>query len=74
MRRSVALAILALFLFGGILHAQGTASIDGTVVDSSDAAVPAATVILTNADTGVARTTVSSAEGFFTFTDLRPGK
>ena len=74
MRQSLILTAVAVFLLGGTLRAQGTASIDGAVVDPSDAAVPAASVTLTNADTGVARTTVSSAEGYFTFTDLRPGK
>ena len=74
MRRSLFLTALALFLIGGTLHAQGTASIDGTVVDSTDAAVPGASVTLTNLDTGVGRSTVSSAQGYFTFPDLRPGK
>jgi hypothetical protein len=63
-----------LFLLRRTLHARGTASIDGTVVDSSEAVVPAANVTLTNADTEVPRTTVSSAHGYFIFRDLRPGK
>ena len=74
MKRSLIFTAMTLLLIGGTLRAQGTASIDGTVVDSSEAAVPAANVTLTNADTGVVRTTVSSAEGYFTFADLRPGK
>jgi len=74
MRQCFILTAIALFLLGATLHAQGTASIDGTVVDSSDAAVPAATVALTNADTGVARTSVSSAQGYFIFNDLMPGR
>jgi len=73
-RESLILMTTALFLLGGTLRAQGTASIDGTVVDSSDAAVPAASVSLTNADTAETRATTSSAQGYFTFTDLGPGK
>lgn len=66
---------LAIFLLGSSLaFAQGTASIDGTVVDSSHAAVPRASVSLTEIDTGQTRTTPTSPQGYFTFTDLGPGR
>lgn len=73
MRRTLLWFGIATILSAGTLRAQGTASIDGTVVDASDAAVPGANVTLTNADTGQTRTAVSSAEGYFTFSDLGPG-
>jgi len=55
------------------LFGQGTASISGTTADATHAAVPSASVVLTNSETNQARQTVSSAEGFFEFTDLTPG-
>ncbi len=74
MKHRFILLVLALFLLAGLLHAQGTASIDGTVVDTSQAAVPGAHVTLTEADTGQTRTTSSSPHGYFTFPDLSPGR
>ncbi len=73
MKRSVVLMIIALFLGVAGLHAQGTATIDGTVVDSTHAAVPGATVTLTEVQTGRTRTVTSSPLGYFTFTSLGPG-
>ncbi len=50
--------------------AQQTASINGTVVDPSSAAIPSAELVLTNVETGVTRRALSSAQGYFNFTDL----
>jgi len=51
-----------------------TASVRGTVTDSSKALVPGATVTITNQDTGFARTTVSDSDGVFTVTELPNGR
>ena len=51
-----------------------TGTILGTVLDSSGSAVPNATVTVKNQETGVARTTATSAEGFYTTPSLIPGK
>lgn len=50
--------------------AQQTASINGTVVDPSNAAIPGAELVLTNIGTGITRQTLSSAQGYFNFPGL----
>ncbi len=68
------LAVIGLLLWGvNGLHAQGLATINGTVEDASHAVVPRATVTLTEVNTGQARVATSSRDGYFTFTSLRPG-
>ena len=70
---------LASFLFVGMLagvpaaDAQGLSGINGTVLDSSGAAVTDAKVTVTNNATNVSSQTVSSSAGTFTITDLKPG-
>lgn len=54
--------------------AQIAASINGTVVDATQAAVPGANLVLTNTLTGETRQAVSSPEGYFTFLDLQRGE
>lgn len=53
--------------------AQGTSTISGTSIDSSQAVVPDSQITLTNVNTGQTRTTTTSSEGYFLFTDLTPG-
>jgi iron complex outermembrane receptor protein len=50
--------------------AQGTASIHGQVVDQTGAAVPGASVTVTNTTTGLATGTTTDAQGRFDVTDL----
>ncbi len=50
-----------------------TASVVGTVHDSSSAATPDTTVTLTNAETGVSLTRTTNGEGVYEFTTVRPG-
>lgn len=50
-----------------------TARIQGTVLDQSGAAIPNATITLTNTDTGVAQTATSDSAGNFTFNALVRG-
>src|SRR5512140_2479224 len=61
-------------LIAGSLCAQGTsAQIVGRIVDPSGGAVPAASVRLTNADTGIARAVQSAESGAYVFPLLAPG-
>jgi hypothetical protein len=57
------------------LYAQtaGAGSITGTITDSTQAAVPGATVTITNTDTGVIHSTASNSAGVFTEPFLIPG-
>lgn len=52
----------------------GTASISGTVTDEKGAAVAGARVIAKNVSTGVEREAVTSVEGVYSLTNLRPAK
>ncbi len=52
----------------------GRGTLIGTVTDSSGAAVPAATLRLTEVNTGSAYVGKSTAQGQFTFPELLPGK
>ena len=50
------------------------ATVVGTVTDPSGAAVPNATIVLTNTETGVARTLPSSSDGQYVAPDLAIGR
>jgi hypothetical protein len=63
-----AVALAGLPVFG-----QGTASIRGTVFDSTRAAVPNATVVVTQIETNFVRRTVSSADGIYSVPTLAAG-
>src|SRR5215472_19089431 len=71
--RTLVLALCSVFLAASA-HAQFKASIQGTVMDPQGNAVANATVTITNQDTGVVRTTVTSTEGFYRASELPPGK
>ncbi|MGH9346845.1 MAG: carboxypeptidase regulatory-like domain-containing protein, partial [Vicinamibacterales bacterium] len=53
---------------------RSTATIRGTVRDSSQAVVPGATVTATNQDTGLARTSVTNTQGSYSLPDLPVGR
>src|ERR1700737_1757125 len=63
----VPLALLLLVSIGmrpaAFAQSAGTASIQGTISDSTGAVIPNATVTLTNTETSTARTTVSDGSG-----------
>ena len=60
-------------LTSGNLFAQSTSTFNGRVLDQGDAVLPGVTVTVTNQATGVARTTVSNAEGLYFLPGLDPG-
>src|SRR5579862_2293727 len=74
MRRLLgALLVLVTFAFTG--YAQTfRGAINGTVVDPSGAVVPVASVTATEKSTGVARTTVTTSGGEFSFQDMPVGE
>ena len=67
------LAFLTLFATGGLLHAQTLGEVTGRISDSSTAAVPGASITLTNVATNAARTAVSTDSGDYTFPSVPPG-
>ncbi len=67
------LALVALLSCTLGLAAQNTASIVGTVSDSSGAVVPGAIVTLTNTNTGAAYKGVTNSIGFYTISNAAPG-
>src|ERR1700731_2853527 len=74
---------LSIFIFVGLFHfllpeatfCQGetTSAIGGQVSDASGAAVPKATVTVTNKETGLRRSASTDDSGRFNFTQLKPG-
>jgi hypothetical protein len=63
----------ALFSLVLLAHAQTTGSIEGTVSDASQAAIPGAAVKLTNENTGVHYTTSTNSSGYFLVEGLTAG-
>ncbi len=67
-------ALILLLLSSPVgLRAQALSGINGTVTDPSGVPIPDAKVTITNIDTHVARTTVTSSAGTYYITDLIPG-
>lgn len=72
--RLVALTLLSgVILFCGRALASVTASISGTVTDSSGAVVAGATVTATNTDTNITQTLPANAQGYYSFQELPLG-
>ena len=75
--RNTTLLIAAMFFVlaaGGMLHAQtSTGAISGTATDSSGAAIPGATVTITNQETGVSHALTTDGSGFFSAEGLAVG-
>jgi len=69
-------SLVFLFLFSPApVHAQGetTSAIVGQVTDATHAALPGATVTVTNQETGLKRTAQTDDSGRFSFPQLKPG-
>ena len=72
--KAVVTVLIALMLSASGARAQTVSGgIRGTVTDATQAVIPGATVTATNVDTGVVRTTVTSAEGVYTLASLPGG-
>ena len=69
---SLALACAAGIFMPQQLFGQGYGSISGTVTDTTGAVIPGATITATQAGTGLAQKTTSSAEGTYVFPALAP--
>src|SRR6266487_585020 len=69
----IALA-LALLCVPGVLLAQFTSSVQGTITDQTGSVVPDVRITLTSTDTGVTLETPSNTSGIFRFPDLAPGR
>ena len=63
----------AMLMFHGVLCAQFSGAIQGTVQDSTGAAIPQATVKATNIATGVVREVVTADDGVYRVLSLGPG-
>jgi hypothetical protein len=77
-KRFIVRTVLFLLAFAGAAaspaNAQGlSGQIGGSVIDSSNAAVPGATVTVSNTATAVTRTTTTDGAGLFVFTNLFAG-
>jgi hypothetical protein len=73
-RTACALSLLALCsAMPAAAQSSGNGSIAGTVTDPTGAAVPGATVLVTNTDTGVSRTLTTNSAGIYTAAFLVPG-
>ena len=72
--RLVIRCVVAIVLFAAPVAAQSiTGTIQGTVVDNQNLAVPAATVTVRNIDTNVTRETVKDGEGVYRFLNMPVG-
>ena len=74
-RRSIC-TLLALLISGAcLLYSQAVnGSLVGTILDSSGASLPNATVTVTETNTGITRSTHTNESGNYSFPDLAPGK
>lgn len=73
MLKFVSLVVLVLS-FAATAHAQFQASVQGTVLDPKGSVVQGATVTLTDQSTQVSKTTTSSSDGFYSFSEVAPGR
>src|SRR4051794_33139559 len=73
-RHAVLAAVSCVLLFTPArVHAQATGAITGVATDSSGAVLPGVTIDVTARDTGLARTAVTGADGFYTIPLVNPG-
>ena len=71
---SFVLALVCLCWAAAAFAQSATGTISGTVVDGTGAALPGATVNVTEAATGTVRTVITDDAGLFRFAALNPGR
>ena len=67
------LAVLCFALAPPAFGQAGRSEINGTIFDQAKAVLPGANITITDENTGLTRTAVSSNEGRFVVPTLRPG-
>jgi len=67
------LATWMMLMTASSVFAQATSTFNGRVLDQGDAVLPGVTVTAINANTGVARTTVTNGEGVYSMPGLEAG-
>src|SRR5262245_27404796 len=74
-RALIALALLIMTPCIAVAQSEaGSATFTGAILDASGAAVPNAQIIITNKDTQVSRTVMTSSDGRFTISRLPAGR
>jgi hypothetical protein len=73
MRRLLFALVCALLFAGSAFAQQGQSSIQGKVIDSSGAALPGVTILITHEGSGVFRQVISNTDGSYFATGLVPG-
>ncbi len=71
--RTVLFSLLCAMTWNFEVHAQGTASLRGTITDPTKAAIPSAKVTLTDKETGQVRSVLTAINGEYQFAQTRPG-
>jgi hypothetical protein len=74
MRTAGFLSFLILLLAGSATAQVSSASVNGVIRDPNGAVIPGATIVLTDVDTSVTRTSVSNGSGAYVFLDITPGR
>lgn len=72
-KRLAGILVCIVLLTSGTCLAQFSGSLQGSVQDTTGAAVPSATVTLTNVDTKVSHKATADASGVYRFASLAPG-
>ena len=67
------IALLSIMLLSATAFGQTTASLSGTVMDTSRAVLPGTSILAVNEDTGVETRTTSNNAGVYNFPSLQPG-
>src|ERR1035437_4497985 len=70
----VGMVLVCLFFLPSVMLAQVTASIVGTVQDTSGAMIPGAAVTVKNLETCTARTVIADDQGYYRALSLRVGR
>src|SRR5579864_8505252 len=65
--------LTVLFMASSVAAQEFRATLQGTITDPSQAAIPKASVVLKNIDTGIERAVASDEDGHYLFPYLAPG-